>query len=147
MRAVLQRTTGSRVEAEGRLKGRINKGLTVLLGVKKGDTASLAANMMDKIINLRIFADEQGKMNLSLADIKGEVLLVSQFTLYADTRKGRRPGFSDAESPEAAEKLVDYCADYLRANGIQVASGQFGAHMSLYIENDGPCTIILDSDE
>ena len=147
MMAVLQRTNGSRVEVKGSVKGQINSGLTVLLGIKKGDTTTEAAYMMDKIINLRIFSDDQGKMNLSLLDIGGEVLLVSQFTLYADTRKGRRPSFTEAELPEAAERMIDYCSDYLRSKNVKVAGGQFGAHMNLFIENDGPCTIILEAGE
>ncbi|HBK54123.1 MAG TPA: D-tyrosyl-tRNA(Tyr) deacylase, partial [Syntrophomonas wolfei] len=103
--------------------------------------------LLDKIVNLRIFPDEEGKMNRSLLDIEGEILLVSQFTLYGDARKGRRPSFSEAELPELAEPLFDYCVDGLRRRGVQVETGIFGAEMVLSIENDGPCTILLDSEK
>ncbi|SHG95290.1 D-tyrosyl-tRNA(Tyr) deacylase [Thermosyntropha lipolytica DSM 11003] len=146
MRAVVQRTNHSKVTVEGEVKGEILKGLTVLLGIKKGDSEKDAAYMMDKIANLRIFEDEDGKMNLSLLDIKGEILLVSQFTLYGDARKGRRPSFSDAEIPERAEELFNYCVKILRDMGIKVETGVFGAGMQVLIENDGPCTILLDSE-
>lgn len=146
MRAVVQRTNHSMVTVEGEVKGEIAKGLTVLLGIKKGDTEKDAEYMMDKIANLRIFEDEDGKMNLSLLDIKGEILLVSQFTLYGDARKGRRPSFSEAELPDKAEELFSRCVQILRDMGIKVETGVFGAHMQVHIENDGPCTILLDSE-
>lgn len=146
MRAVVQRTTGSRVLVNNQEIARIDKGLMVLLGIKKGDSNRDADYLMDKIINLRIFPDENDKMNLSLLDIGGEVLLVSQFTLCGDTRKGRRPSFSDAELPDAALPLFEYCTAQLQQAGVNVQTGEFGADMSVEIDNDGPCTILLDSD-
>ena len=147
MRAVVQRTNFSKVTIEEKEIGSINSGLMVLLGIKKGDDEKDATYVMDKIINLRIFEDEEGKMNLSLVDIKGEILLVSQFTLYGDARKGRRPSFSAAELPEAAQPLIEFCISYLRDAGIHVETGKFGADMQVYIDNDGPCTILLDSEK
>lgn len=147
MRAVIQRTTGSRVLVDQQEIARIETGLMVLLGIKKNDSTSDADYLMNKIINLRIFPDENDKMNLSLLDISGEVLLVSQFTLYGDARKGRRPGFSDAELPEAALPLFEYSASQLRQAGIKVQTGEFGANMMVKIDNDGPITILLDSDK
>ncbi|MGI6413877.1 MAG: D-aminoacyl-tRNA deacylase [Syntrophomonadaceae bacterium] len=146
MRAVIQRSNASEVTIEAQESRTIGKGLTVLLGIKKGDTEKEALYMMDKIANLRIFEDQDGKMNLSVSDIKGEILLVSQFTLYGDARKGRRPSFTDAEAPEAAERLFSYCVEYLQALGLRVETGVFGARMRLTLENDGPCTILLDSE-
>jgi len=119
----------------------------VLLGISQGDTSKEAQYTMDKIINLRIFPDEEGKMNRSLLDSGGEVLLVSQFTLYGDARKGRRPSFIDAELPEKALPLFNYCVEYVKKQGIPVATGEFGADMLLTIQNDGPVTILLDSDK
>jgi D-tyrosyl-tRNA(Tyr) deacylase len=147
MRAIVQRSGCSSVEAEGRITGKINQGLTVLLGIKKGDSCDDARYMMDKIMNLRIFEDAEGKMNRSLLDIEGELLLVSQFTLYGDCRKGRRPGFDMAETPEAALPLFNYCLEYVKEQGVKVETGIFGADMTLRIENQGPCTIILDSEK
>ena len=123
----------------------IDKGLMVLLGIKKGDRQRDADYMMDKIINLRIFEDEAGKMNRSLLDTGGSVLMVSQFTLFGDARKGRRPSFTEAEEPARAEALFDYCVDWLRGRGLNVGAGVFGADMLVAIENDGPVTILLDS--
>ena len=145
MRAVVQRTTVSRVLVNNREIASIDKGLMVLLGIKKGDSTSDADYLMDKIINLRIFPDENDKMNLSLLDIGGEMLLVSQFTLYGDTRKGRRPSFSEAELPDAALPLFEYCTTLLQQAGVKIQTGEFGADMSVEIDNDGPCTILLDS--
>lgn len=145
MRAVVQRTTGSRVLVNNQEIARINKGLMVLLGIRKGDSAKDADYLMDKIMNLRIFPDENDKMNLSLLDIKGEVLLVSQFTLCGDARKGRRPSFSEAELPDAALPLFEYCTTNLQQAGVNVQTGEFGADMIVEISNDGPCTILLDS--
>jgi D-tyrosyl-tRNA(Tyr) deacylase len=145
MRAVVQRTMGSRVLVNNQEIARINKGLMVLLGIKKGDSTSDADYLMDKIINLRIFPDENDKMNLSLLDIGGEVLLVSQFTLYGDARKGRRPSFTEAELPDAALPLFEYCTAQLQQAGVNVQTGEFGADMIVEISNDGPCTILLDS--
>ncbi len=145
MRAVVQRTTGSQVLVNHQEIARIDKGLMVLLGIKKGDSNKDADYLMDKIINLRIFPDENDKMNLSLLDIGGEILLVSQFTLYGDVRKGRRPSFTEAELPEAALPLFEYCTVQLQQAGVNVQTGEFGADMIVEISNDGPCTILLDS--
>ena len=146
MRAVVQRTKSSQVSVNGQVVGQAGPGLTVLLGIKRGDQTSDAEYIMDKIINLRIFEDEEGKMNRSLLECGGEILLVSQFTLYGDVRKGLRPSFTDAELPERAEPLFAYCCQFLRDKGIRVATGIFGEHMVVSIENDGPCTILLDSE-
>ncbi len=146
MRAVVQRTTGSRVLVDNQEIARINNGLMVLLGIKRGDSTSDADYLMDKIINLRIFPDENDKMNLSLLDVNGEILLVSQFTLYGDARKGRRPSFSNAELPDAALPLFEYSTNILHEAGIKVQTGEFGANMTVEISNDGPVTILLDSD-
>lgn len=127
--------------------GRAGPGLTVLLGIKRGDTPTDAQHIMDKTIHLRIFADDHGKMNRSLLETGGEVLLVSQFTLYGDARQGRRPSFSEAELPSAAKPLFDYCVQFLTDKGIHVETGVFGEEMVVGIENDGPCTILLDSEK
>ncbi len=147
MRAVVQRVSSSEVRVSGELRGRIERGLMVLLGIKRDDSRTEGNYLLEKIINLRIFPDEEGKMNRSLLDIEGEILLVSQFTLYGDARKGRRPSFTEAELPEAAEDLFEYCVDSLRRRGLRVETGVFGADMQLSIENDGPCTILLDSEK
>lgn len=146
MRAVVQVSKASSVSVEGQQVGAIEQGLVVLLGVKKGDTEQDVEYMMEKIINLRIFEDEEGKMNRSLLDIGGELLMVSQFTLYGDARKGRRPSFTDAEDPGRASSLFDYSVEYAKKKNIKVATGLFGAHMQVHIANDGPCTILLDSE-
>jgi len=146
LRAVVQRTKHSRVSINDINKAEIEDGLIVLLGIKKGDNHADADYLMDKVINLRIFEDKNGKMNLSLMDIKGELLMVSQFTLYGDVRRGRRPSFTDAEAPDAALSLFDYCVQYVRDREIKVETGVFGAEMQVYIQNDGPCTILLDSE-
>ena len=145
MRAVVQRTTGSRVLVDNQEIATIDKGLMILLGIRKGDSTRDADYLMDKIINLRIFPDENDKMNLSLLDIGGAVLLVSQFTLYGDVRKGRRPSFTEAELPDAALPLFEYCTAQLQQAGVNVQTGEFGADMIVEITNDGPCTILLDS--
>lgn len=146
MRAVVQRTKHSRVLVNGREKACINRGLMVLLGIKRGDNINDSQYIMDKIINLRIFEDEEGKMNRSILDVKGEILMVSQFTLYGDARKGRRPSFTEAEVPDNAQPLFNYCIEYIREKGLQIETGEFGANMQVDIENDGPCTILLDSE-
>jgi len=146
LRAVVQRTKHSRVSIGGLEKSHINHGLMVLLGIKQGDNAAAGEYLMDKIMNLRIFEDENGKMNRSLRDTDGDILMVSQFTLYGDVRKGRRPSFTAAELPETAQPLFDYCVEYVRAQGINIETGVFGANMQVDIENDGPCTILLDSE-
>lgn len=146
MRAVVQRCKQSRVTVDDQEISHIKAGLMVLLGIKKGDQQRDGRYLMDKIINLRIFEDEEGKMNRSLLDIGGAILMVSQFTLYGDARKGRRPSFSDAEDPSKAEFLFNLCLEYLQSSGLQVQAGVFGADMSVCIENDGPVTILLDSE-
>ena len=146
MRAIVQRTRCSMVLVNEQVVGQAGSGLTVLLGIKRGDQISDAEYMIDKIINLRIFEDDEGKMNRSLLDCGGEMLLVSQFTLYGDARRGRRPGFSDAELPELAQPLFAQCLQLIRAKGISVETGVFGEHMVVTMDNDGPCTIILDSE-
>lgn len=147
MRAVVQRTRHSSVSVDELDKAEIGEGLVVLLGIKKGDQTSDGEYLMTKIINLRIFEDSDGKMNRSLADVGGEMLLISQFTLYGDARKGRRPSFTAAEDPEAALPLFNFCEEYVRDQGIKVATGVFGAHMQVNIANEGPCTILLDSEK
>jgi D-aminoacyl-tRNA deacylase len=146
MRAVLQRVRHAQVVVDGNVVGKISHGFLVLLGVGKADTEDDARYLAGKIAGMRIFSDAEGKFNLALADIGGAVLLVSQFTLYADTRKGRRPSFIDAALPEPAEALVERCAHYLREAGIAVESGKFGAHMEVLLLNYGPVTILLDSE-
>lgn len=147
MRAVVQRSLASAVAVEGREIGRIEHGLVVLLGISRGDTVKEAQYIMDKIVNIRIFHDEEGKMNRSLLEAGGEILLVSQFTLYGDARKGRRPSFIEAELPDKALLLFNYCLEYVKSQGIEVATGEFGADMQVTIRNDGPVTILLDSEK
>ncbi len=145
MKALLQRVTGASVTIGGVEVGSIGHGLVVLLGVARGDTEGDAQYLVQKIINLRIFADDDGKFNLSALDTGGELLLVSQFTLLADTRRGRRPSFVTAAPPEAAERLFDYAVGLARASGLRVATGRFQQHMQVAIQNDGPVTVMLDS--
>jgi D-tyrosyl-tRNA(Tyr) deacylase len=144
MRALLQRVTSGRVSVAGETIAEIGRGLVILLGVGHGDEAAQAAALAEKIANLRIFEDAQGKSNLSLLDVQGAALVVSQFTLYADTRKGRRPSFIDAAPPELAQPLVDRFAELLRGFGAPVQTGRFGAHMLVEIHNDGPVTVWLE---
>ena len=145
MKAVIQRVKHANVVVDGETVGRIDTGFLVLLGVGHGDTEEDAHFIANKIAGMRIFSDAEGKFNLALADVGGAVLLVSQFTLYADTRKGRRPSFIDAAPTEMAQALVDRCADFLRREGIHVETGRFGALMEVSLLNDGPVTIMLDS--
>jgi len=146
MRAVLQRVTEARVEVHQAVVGSITKGLLVLLGVAKGDTQADADWLVDKIANLRIFEDDAGKMNLSALDIRAGLLIVSQFTLYADTRRGRRPGFDQAARPDEAKALYDYFVERARSTtGLEVATGIFQAEMAVHLCNDGPVTLICDS--
>lgn len=145
MRAVVQRVASSRVTVDERVIGEVKKGLLVLLGVTHDDTSKDVDYMVDKVTNLRIFEDENDKMNLSLKDIGGEVMAVSQFTLYGDARKGRRPSFSDAARPDVANPLYEEFVEKLRAQGITVGTGEFGAHMMVELTNDGPVTILLES--
>lgn len=144
MRALLQRVSRAAVSVEGQEIARIGPGLVVLLGVGHGDGEAQVRQMADKVLNLRIFADAQGKFNLSALDVGADVLVVSQFTLYADTRKGRRPSFVDAAPPDVAAPLVDNFAELVRRAGLRVGTGQFGAHMLVEILNDGPVTIWLE---
>ncbi len=145
MKALLQRVSQASVRVDGEIVGRIGKGLVVLVGIADGDTEEDAKYLVRKTAELRIFPDAAGKFNLSALDIKGEFLIVSQFTLLADARKGRRPGFTDAAPPELAEKLVDSFVREARTTGLKVATGRFQAHMDVEIHNDGPVTIMLDS--
>lgn len=145
MRAVLQRVTSSKVVVDGKIVGSIEKGLNVLLGISKEDTMEDIPYLKDKIINLRIFEDEEGKMNKSLLDVGGEILLISQFTLYGDCRKGRRPNFMEALGGDEANKIYDEFVKSLKGTGIKVETGIFGAHMDVSIENDGPVTLIVES--
>ncbi len=145
MRAILQRVTHGQVTIAGRTSGAIHAGLVILLGVGNDDTETELDLLVNKIVNLRIFADADGKFNLSALDVKAELLVVSQFTLYADFRKGRRPIFTDAARPEVAAPLCDLFVEKLRALGCQVETGEFGADMLVEIHNDGPVTIWLDT--
>ena len=145
MRAVVQRVSSSKVTVDGEVTGEINKGLLVLLGVTHEDTSKDVDYIIDKVLNLRIFEDENEKMNLSLKDVGGELLVVSQFTLYGDCRKGRRPSFSSAARPEVATKLYEEFIEKARKEGIVTNTGQFGAHMMVDLTNDGPVTILLES--
>ncbi len=147
MRAVVQRVSRSEVTVDGRTTGKINKGLLVLLGVTHGDTSKDVDYIVDKTINLRIFEDENDKMNLSLKDIDGEMLAVSQFTLYGDCRKGRRPSFTNAAAPEEADKLYQEFVKKVSEQGINTETGEFGAHMMVDLVNDGPVTILLESNK
>ena len=144
MRALLQRVSRASVTVEGQTISTIGKGLLILLGVGHGDGEEQAKFLAEKIANLRVFEDQQGKTNLSILDVKGEAIVVSQFTLYADTRKGRRPSFIDAALPEVAEPLVDRFAGLLRGHRVPTQTGRFGAHMEVEIHNDGPVTIWLE---
>jgi D-tyrosyl-tRNA(Tyr) deacylase len=147
MRVVLQRVTHGRVSVEGRVLAEIGPGMMILLGIGPGDGEEQAQSLVEKIVHLRIYDDEQGKMNRSLVDTGGKAIVVSQFTLYADTRKGRRPSFTEAAQPEIANPLVERFASLLRAQGIPTQTGEFGAHMLVEIANDGPVTIYLESRE
>ncbi len=141
----MQRVTKASVSVGGEVVGEIGRGLVVLLGIARGDTERDAIYLADKIVNLRIFADEASKFNLSALETSGEILVVSQFTLLADTRKGRRPSFEGAAPPEQAEALVNFFVDRVRGAGLKVATGRFQQHMLVEIHNDGPVTIALDS--
>lgn len=145
MRAVVQRVRRASVEIAGQVAGQIGPGLLVLLGAREGDTSAETCYLADKVANLRIFEDDDGKMNRSLIDTGGAALVVSQFTLYADTRKGRRPSFNLALEPIGAEKLYEEFVSLLASQGLQVETGRFGAKMLVSLENDGPVTIIVDT--
>lgn len=145
MRAVVQRVKYSKVEVDGKLIGEIQKGLNVLLGISKEDTNEDINYMKDKVLNLRIFEDEEGKLNKSLLDINGELIVVSQFTLYGDCRRGRRPSFIEALGGDEAEKMYKDFVNECRKEVSKVQTGEFGADMHVTIENDGPVTIMIDS--
>jgi len=147
VRAVIQRVTRASVTVEGRVTGEIGAGLLVLLGVSRTDNPESAAYLAEKIANLRIFSDEAGKMNLSLLDVGGSALLVSQFTLYGDTRGGRRPSYIQAAPPEQASLLYQEFVRSIRSLGVPVQTGVFQAHMQVELVNDGPVTILLDSEK
>lgn len=144
MRIVLQRVNSADVTVAGKICGKIEKGYLVLLGVGQGDSEEDCRRLADKIINLRIFSDENDKINLSLGDVDGELLVVSQFTLYADCRKGNRPNFIQAGKPDEAERLYNYFVEYCRSKGKHVETGIFGADMKVRLENDGPFTVVLE---
>jgi D-aminoacyl-tRNA deacylase len=147
VRALLQRTTGARVLVDGSVVGEIGQGLVVFVGVGPADDGSVADGLARRITELRLFRDEEGRTNRSLTDIGGAALVVSQFTLYADTRRGRRPGFTGAAAPEQAERLYERLAAVLRQLGVTVATGRFGAEMAVELVNDGPFTLWLDTDD
>jgi len=147
MRAVVQRVTEGDVTVENQVTGSIGNGFVVLLGVEDTDTEKDAEYLAEKIVGLRIFEDADDKMNLSLQDVGGEMLVISQFTLLADARKGRRPNFVKAARPEMAKRLYDYFVEKVKAQGIRVGEGVFQAHMLARIHNDGPVTILLDSNK
>ena len=147
MRMVIQRVTCASVRVDGQVIGEIGKGFLVLLGVQETDSEEIADKMVDKMCRLRIFEDENGKTNRALADVGGELLVVSQFTLYADCRKGNRPSFIKAGPPDRADRLYQYVLEKCRGYAGKVESGSFGAHMEVKLVNDGPFTVVLDSDE
>jgi D-aminoacyl-tRNA deacylase len=147
MRAVIQRVSRARVTVQEDIAGEIGPGLVILIGVGRDDTPAVTFNMAEKIANLRIFQDEQGKMNRSLLDVKGSALIVSQFTLYGDARGQRRPSFIAAAPPEQAKKLYEEFSEAVRKLGVIVATGVFGAMMSVELVNEGPVTILLDSEK
>ena len=147
MRLVVQRVSEASVEIEGKINGQIKQGFMVLVGITNDDNEEIVDNMVNKLINLRIFEDENGKMNLSIKDVNGELLIISQFTLYANCKKGRRPSFLDAAKPEISKPLYEYFNQALENAGVHTETGIFGAMMKVSLINDGPTTIILDSKE
>ncbi len=144
MKIVIQRVTQGSVSVEGEVIGEIGQGYVILVGIKSGDTEAVVHAMAERVVNLRIMADEEGKMNLSIMDTNGSILAISQFTLYADN-KGRRPGFTEAARPEIAGPLFEKFIETLRRKGIKVETGKFGADMKVSLINDGPVTVILES--
>ena len=144
MRVVVQRVKYAKVKVEGNIVGEIKKGFLVLLGVRQNDTTKEADYIVKKICNLRVFEDDKGKMNLSLKDINGKLLIVSQFTLYADCKNGNRPSFSDAANPKEAKELYEYVIDECKKNEVIVETGSFGSNMKIELLNDGPVTIIIE---
>jgi D-tyrosyl-tRNA(Tyr) deacylase len=147
MRLVIQRVTHASVAVDNQVVGRCGVGFCILVGVRNGDTLAEAKWLANKVANLRVFEDAAGKMNLSLLDVKGEALVVSQFTLYADAQRGRRPDFIDTARPEQAEPLIEYFVEQLRAEGVPVQTGVFRAMMQVEIHNDGPVTILLEREK
>ena len=147
MKALLQRVSEASVSVGGEVVGRIGRGLVVLVGIASGDTEKDVEYLVPKIVNLRIFPDDEGRFNLSAVDINGELLVVSQFTLLADTRKGRRPSFVEAAPPAEAEELFERFVEQAQATGLKVETGRFQQYMQVEIHNDGPVTILLDSRE
>lgn len=145
MKLVIQRVANATVKVDGEIIGQIEKGFLVLVGIKQGDTKEQSDFLIKKLCNLRVFEDENNKMNLSLKDINGKLLIVSQFTLYADCKKGNRPSFIEAARPEEAEPLYEYFKQGCRNEGIEVQSGKFGADMKVSLLNDGPVTIVLEA--
>lgn len=145
MRAVIQRVTESKVEVNGEIIGETGEGMLILLGIGHDDNKDDADYLAEKIANLRIFRDSEDKMNLSLIDIKGQTLVISQFTIFGDCRKGRRPSFTDASPPETAKELYEYFIEKMKNLGIRTEQGEFGAMMKVSLTNDGPVTFILDS--
>ena len=145
MRAVVQRVRRARVEVGSEITGSIERGLVAFVGAAKGDTEADLAYAVNKVVGLRVFADKTGKMSQSLADISGQLLVISQFTLFGDVRRGLRPGFDDAMDPIAAEGLYDQFVEQARARNILVATGRFRADMNVFVENEGPVTILIDS--
>lgn len=145
MLALLQRVSSASVTVENKLVGQIGSGLVILLGIKNGDSDEDVRYVADKCVNLRIFQDKDGKLNRSLIEEQGEILVVSQFTLYGDTRKGRRPSYTDSAPPEIAEPLYEHFVEYLQEQGFGVATGIFGAYMQVEIHNDGPVTVFVKS--
>lgn len=146
MRFVIQRVSEASVKIDGKVEGEISKGFMVLIGISQSDTKEIADKMIKKLLGLRIFEDENGKTNLSIEAVGGELLLISQFTLYADCRKGNRPSFINAGVPDMANELYEYIVDECRKKGAAVKTGQFGADMKVSLVNDGPFTILLDSE-
>lgn len=147
MKFVIQRVTNAKCEVEGNITGQIDLGFCVLIGVAENDTESIADKMLRKLLGMRIFADADGKTNLALKDVNGSLLLISQFTLYANCRKGNRPSFTNAGNPELANHLYEYIIEECRKQILNVQTGIFGAYMKISLTNDGPFTIILDSDD
>jgi D-aminoacyl-tRNA deacylase len=147
MRLVIQRVSHASVTVDDQIVGQCQAGLCILAGVKNGDTPAEAKWLANKVANLRVFEDDTGKMNLSVLDVKGEALVVSQFTLYADAQRGRRPDFIDAARPDQAESLIEYFVELLRAEGVPTQTGVFRAMMQVEIHNDGPVTILLEKEK
>ena len=147
MRFVIQRVNHATVKVDGEITGSVEKGFLVLIGAGKNDTKEIGDKMLSKLLKMRIFEDENGKTNKALSDVGGSLLMVSQFTLYADCKKGNRPSFTEAGGPEEANELYEYMVEQAREAGFQVETGVFGADMKVELENDGPFTIILDSEQ